>query len=91
MKPSKRVEEMTVKELAAYIDQSVLKPEFAREEIKKYIQEGITCECKTVCINPFSLDIARDLCKSAREPVSASGICVVSPFCLGRPYAAYDV
>ena len=29
---------MTVEELAAYIDQSVLKPEFTQAEIRKYIQ-----------------------------------------------------
>ena len=33
MKPNKKANEMTVKELAAYIDYSVLKPEFTEEEI----------------------------------------------------------
>ena len=32
MKPNKKANEMTVKELAAYIDYSVLKPEFTEEE-----------------------------------------------------------
>ena len=45
---------MTVEELAAYIDQSVLKPEFTQAEIRKYIQEGIDFGCRTVCINPVS-------------------------------------
>ena len=40
MKPNKKANEMTVAELAAYIDQSVLKPEFTQAEIRKYIQEG---------------------------------------------------
>ena len=39
MKPTKKAAEMTVKELAAYIDQSVLKPEFTEEDVRKYIQE----------------------------------------------------
>lgn len=30
MKPNKKANQMTVKELAAYIDQSVLKPEFTQ-------------------------------------------------------------
>lgn len=30
---------MSVKELASYIDQSVLKPEFTQDDIRKYIQE----------------------------------------------------
>ena len=38
MKPAKKASEMTVAELAAYIDQSVLKPEFTQEEIRKYFQ-----------------------------------------------------
>ncbi|MDR2607698.1 MAG: deoxyribose-phosphate aldolase [Treponema sp.] len=81
MKPVKKAEEMNVRELAAYIDQSVLKPEFTQAEIKKYIQEGIEYGCKTVCINPSSLNIARDLCKSAH--VSVPGICVVCDFPFG--------
>lgn len=53
---------MSVKELARYIDQSVLKPEFTQEEIRKYIQEGIDFGCITVCINPSSLEIASQMC-----------------------------
>lgn len=33
MKPDKKACEMTTRELAAYIDYSVLKPEFTEEEI----------------------------------------------------------
>ena len=33
MKPEKKASEMTVRELAAYIDYSALKPEFTEEEI----------------------------------------------------------
>ena len=72
MKPTKKASEMTVKELAAYIDQSVLKPEFTEEDIRKYIQEGIDYGCATVCINPSSLDIAAELTKG-----TDTKICVV--------------
>ena len=58
MKPTKKASEMSVTELAAYIDQSVLKPEFTQDEIKKYIKEGVDYGCKTVCNNPASIDIA---------------------------------
>ena len=58
MKPNKKAQDMTVAELAAYIDQSVLKPEFTQAEIRRYIQEGIDFGCKTVCINPASIAIA---------------------------------
>ncbi|WP_297906022.1 deoxyribose-phosphate aldolase [uncultured Parabacteroides sp.] len=78
MKPLKKASEMSVKELAAYIDQSVLKPEFTQDEIRKYIQEGIDFGCKTVCINPSSLPIARELCKG-----TDTKICVVCDFPFG--------
>jgi deoxyribose-phosphate aldolase len=78
LKPVKKASEMTVKELAAYIDQSVLKPEFTEDEIRKYIQEGIDYGCATVCINPSSLDIASEMCKG-----SYTRICVVCDFPFG--------
>jgi deoxyribose-phosphate aldolase len=77
---------MSVRELASYIDQSVLKPEFTREDIKKYIKEGIDFGCKTVCINPASMDIARELCKG-----TGTGICVVCDFPFGLSTTASKV
>lgn len=78
MKPFKKAAEMTKRELAAYIDQSVLKPEFTQEEIRKYIQEGVDYGCRTVCINPASLDIAAELTKGTETK-----ICVVCDFPFG--------
>lgn len=78
MKPSKKANAMNAVELASYIDQSVLKPEFTQTEIRRYIQEGIDYHCKTVCINPSSLDIARQLCAG-----TDTGICVVCDFPFG--------
>lgn len=78
MKPTKKASEMTLEELGAYIDQSVLKPEFTQAEIKKYIQEGIDYKCKTVCINPASISIAKEL-----TPGTQTGICVVCDFPFG--------
>jgi deoxyribose-phosphate aldolase len=78
MKPEKKAAEMSRGELASYIDQSVLKPEFTQAEIRKYILEGIDYGCKTVCINPASLEIARELCKG-----TSTGICVVCDFPFG--------
>ena len=78
MKEQKKASEMSVKELASYIDQSVLKPEFTQEEIKKYIQEGIDFGCRTVCINPSSIDIADELCRGTETK-----ICVVCDFPFG--------
>ena len=78
MKPLKKAAEMSVAELAAYIDQSVLKPEFTVEEVKKYIKEGIDYGCKTVCINPVALPIAGEMTKGTE-----TGICVVCDFPFG--------
>lgn len=78
MLPNKKAKDMSLFELASYIDQSVLKPEFTEEEIRKYIQEGIDFGCKTVCINPSSLDIARELTKGTNTE-----ICVVCDFPFG--------
>ncbi|MDR2617927.1 MAG: deoxyribose-phosphate aldolase [Treponema sp.] len=78
MKPPKKTEAMNRDELAAYIDQSVLKPEFTQDEIRRYIREGIDFKCKTVCINPASLPIALELCAGTK-----TGICVVCDFPFG--------
>ncbi|GHV95523.1 2-deoxyribose-5-phosphate aldolase [Spirochaetia bacterium] len=86
MKPEKKAKDMTRAELAAYIDQSVLKPEFTQEEIKKYIKEGIDYGCKTVCINPASLPIARDLCRGTK-----TGLCVVCDFPFGLSSTASKI
>lgn len=86
MKPTKKASGMTVKELAAYIDQSVLKPEFTEEEIRKYIQEGVDYGCATVCINPASLDIAAELTQG-----TDTKICVVCDFPFGLSTTASKV
>ena len=86
MKPQKKASEMSAKELALYIDQSVLKPEFTQADIRKYIKEGIDYGCKTVCINPASIDIARELCKGTN-----TGICVVCDFPFGLSTSASKI
>lgn len=78
MNPSKKAAEMSERELASYIDQSVLKPEFTAEDIKKYSQEGIDFGCKTICVNPASLDIVAPMVRGTN-----TGICVVCDFPFG--------
>ena len=79
MKPSKKAAEMSLAEQAAYIDQSVLKPEFTVDEVKQYIQEGIDFGCRTVCINPIALPIAGEMTKG-----TDTAICVVCDFPFGQ-------
>ena len=57
MKPAKKASEMTVKELAKYIDYSVLKPEFTEEEIVALTKDGVNLGCATICINPGYIDL----------------------------------
>jgi deoxyribose-phosphate aldolase len=71
MKPSKPAREMTVKELAAYIDHSVLKPEFTPDEVHREVAVAVSYGCKTVCINPASIEIARPQCAN-----TDTGVCV---------------
>ena len=74
----KKASEMTAKELARYIDQSVLKPEFTQEDIRKYTQEGINFGCATICINPASLDLVSKMVDG-----TDTGVCVVCDFPFG--------
>lgn len=86
MKPTKKASEMTSKELAKYIDQSVLKSEFSEVEIRKYVQEGIDFGCATVCINPSSVDIAAEMTQG-----TDTKICVVCDFPFGLSTTASKV
>ncbi len=61
MKPTKPAAEMTIAELAAYVDHSVLKPEFTPDEIRREVENGIRYGCRTVCVNPASVEIAAPL------------------------------
>ena len=86
MKPSKKAADMSVRELARYIDQSVLKPEFTQEDIRKYTQEGIDFGCATICINPASLEMVSKMVEG-----TDTGICVVCDFPFGLSTTASKV
>lgn len=86
MKPIKKAADMTVEELAAYIDHSVLKPEFTQEEIIKHSETGVRYGCKSVCINPASIDLVKPLLKGTR-----TGLCVVCDFPFGLSETASKV
>ena len=86
MQTTKKAAEMTERELASYIDQSVLKPEFTVDDIKRYSQEGIDSGCKTICITPASLEIVAPMVEG-----TATGICVVCDFPFGLSTTASKV
>lgn len=78
MKPVTAAQDMTSEELAAYIDYSILKPEFSPADIEREVRAAIDYKCKTVCINPASIDIAKPLCEG-----TGTELCVVADFPFG--------
>ena len=69
---------MTVKELASYIDYSVLKPEFTEEQIIELTKDGVKLGCATICINPGYIE----LCTPYVEGTE-TGLCPVTDFPFG--------
>ena len=78
MKPLKAASEMSVAELASYIDHSVLKPDFTPADVRREVENGVRYGCRTVCINPASVEIAKPLCRG-----TDTDICVVIDFPFG--------
>ncbi len=80
MKPTKKAVEMSVEELASYIDYSVLKPEFTQQEIIDLTCNGVALKCATICINPAYME----LCKPyVQVPGSVTKLCPVTDFPFG--------
>ncbi|MGI6511371.1 MAG: deoxyribose-phosphate aldolase [Catenisphaera adipataccumulans] len=52
MKPTKKASEMSIQELARYIDYSVLKPQFSEKEIVELCKKGVSLGVAQVCISP---------------------------------------
>ena len=75
---NKKANEMTVKELATYIDYSVLKPEFTPEQIVELTKDGVKLGCASICINPGYMD----LCKPYVEGTETK-LCPVCDFPFG--------
>ena len=78
MKPTKKASEMSVKELATYIDYSVLKPEFTEEEIIELTKDGVQLGCATICINPAYMDLCEPYVKG-----TDTKLCPVTDFPFG--------
>lgn len=78
MKTEKKANEMTVRELAAYIDYSVLKPEFTEEQIIDLTRDGVRLSCATICINPGYIELCEPYVKG-----SDTTLCPVCDFPFG--------
>lgn len=77
-KLNKKAVEMTSLELAQYIDYSVLKPEFTKQEIVDLTKDGVRLGCATICINPAYMDLCAPLVKG-----SNTMLCPVADFPFG--------
>ena len=86
MTPDRPAAAMSVAELAAYIDHSVLKPEFSAEEVSREVSNGVRYGCRTVCINPAAIAVAAPLCEG-----TDTGLCVVVDFPFGLSTTASRV
>ena len=75
---TKKASEMTLKELASYIDYSVLKPEFTEKEIIDLTKDGVKLGCATICINPGDMDLCEPYVKG-----SDTMLCPVCDFPFG--------
>ena len=69
---------MTTKELAAYIDYSVLKPEFTEEQIIELTKDGVELGCATICINPGYMELCEPYVKGTETM-----LCPVTDFPFG--------
>ena len=77
-KLTKKANEMTVGELASYIDYSVLKPEFTEKEIVELTKDGVKLGCATICINPGYIELCEPYIKG-----STTTLCPVTDFPFG--------
>ncbi len=81
--PTKSASEMSQKELASYIDYSVLKPEFTPEEIIALTKDGVQLGCATICINPGYIELCEPYVKE-----SETMLCPVVDFPFGTSSTA---
>ena len=71
-KLNKKANEMDLRELASYIDYSVLKPEFTEEEIIELTKDGVKLGCATICINPGYMDLCEPYKRKRNNAVSCN-------------------
>lgn len=64
--------------LASYIDHAVLDPQMTVEQLKEKIIIGVNYGCKSVCVNPSAIDIAKECIQGSKTL-----LCVVCDFPFG--------
>ena len=71
---------MSKKDLAGYIDHTLLKPEATYDQIRNLCLEANNYGFKNVCVNPCYVPFAK---RTLKEMKSRSGVCAVIAFPLG--------
>lgn len=67
--------------LASYLDHAVLDPSFTLQQLRTAIMIGVNEGCKSVCVNPDAIDIAKECIKD-----SQTKLCVVCDFPFGSSH-----
>ena len=78
-----KASEMTKEQLAAYIDYSILKPEFTTPEIVELAKDGVALKCATLCVNPAYIELCQPYVFGA-----STSICPVCDFPFGASSTA---
>lgn len=65
--------------LANYIDHAVLDPQMTDSQLREKIMIGVAHHCRTVCVNPSTIDIAKECIEG-----SDTKLCVVCDFPFGQ-------
>lgn len=75
------MKEYTKEYLASFIDHAVLNPELTNKEIKDKIMIGVHYGCKSVCVNPSAIEIAKECIQGTQTK-----LCVVCDFPFGTSH-----
>lgn len=67
--------------LASFIDHAVLDPAMTTKQLQENIMVGVHYGCKSVCVNPDAIDIAKECIKDTKTK-----LCVVCDFPFGSSH-----
>ncbi len=81
-----KTDELNVKNIASYIDHTLLKPEASKDEIKILCEEALQFNFASVCVNSSNTEFCFDLLKESNVKV-----CTVIGFPLGSTLSSVKV
>lgn len=67
-----KAENMSVKQLASYIDYAILKPDYKEDLLEYYLQECVRYGCKMAAINPAALPLAEKITYGSATKIDVS-------------------